>query len=110
MSRRAAALLALFAFAGAWITGVFCDVAPRARLGSALLAAFVGAIAGLAIGVALERLVLARLAEQWDEIAAAAAVPTEPTKAADGATNAPIAGPAAIKAPVAPAALQEALR
>ena len=28
MSRRAAALLALLAFAGAWITGVFCDVAP----------------------------------------------------------------------------------
>lgn len=65
MSRRAAALLALFAFAGAWIVGVWCHASPLARLSSALLAALAGGVAGGGIGFALERIVLARLAEQW---------------------------------------------
>lgn len=73
MIRRAAALLALVAFTGAWLVGVWSHEPPRARMVSAVMAALFGAVAGGAIGVALERIVLARLMEQWETASRAAA-------------------------------------
>jgi len=73
MIRRAAAFLALVAFAGAWLVGVWCHEPPRARLLSAGVAALFGLVAGAAIGVVLERIVLARLMEQWESASRAAA-------------------------------------
>ncbi|MBM4013822.1 MAG: hypothetical protein FJ293_02520 [Planctomycetes bacterium] len=101
MSRKAAALLALIAFAGAWLTGVWCDVAPRARLGSALLAALAGALGGAGIGFALERIVLARLAEEWETLSAAVADPSTgaATTPAAAATPTPTPNGAAAAAP-----------
>jgi len=67
MTKRVAALFALLAFAVAWLIGVARGESPLTRLenaGLALLAAFV---AGLAIGVALEKIVLARLSESVRE-------------------------------------------
>lgn len=66
MTPRVAALLALVAFAGAWLVGVWCHHAPRARLWNAALAAGCGALAGAAIGFVLERIVLERMSERWD--------------------------------------------
>jgi membrane protein YqaA with SNARE-associated domain len=84
MIRRAAALLALVAFTGAWLVGVWSHEPPRARMVSAALAALFGAVAGAAIGVALERIVLARLMEQW-ETASRAAAEAAKTKGRKGA-------------------------
>jgi hypothetical protein len=97
MTRRVAALFALLAFAVAWLIGVARGESPLTRLenaGLALLAAFV---AGLAIGVALEKIVLARLSESVREL------PKEGTgrdgeaafEAAPAATRAEDASPAA---------------
>lgn len=66
MTARVAALLALVAFAGAWLVGVWCHHAPRARLWNAAFAAGCGALAGAAIGFVLERIVLERMGERWD--------------------------------------------
>lgn len=66
MTSRVAALLALVAFAGAWLVGVWCHHAPRARLWNAAFAAGCGALAGAAIGFVLERIVLERMGERWD--------------------------------------------
>ncbi len=65
MIRRAITLLSMLSFGSAWIVGVWCLHSPRVRLENALLAALIGALGGAAIGFALERIVLARMAEQW---------------------------------------------
>jgi hypothetical protein len=114
MTRRVAALFALLAFAVAWLIGVARGESPLTRLenaGLALLAAFV---AGLAIGVALEKIVLARLSESVRER------PKEGTgrdgeaafEAAPAATRAEDASPAASAAltAVRTAAPAEAVR
>jgi steroid 5-alpha reductase family enzyme len=72
MTRRVAALFGLFAFAVAWLVGVWCGHSPLARLENAGIALVSGCVAGLGVGVALERIVLARLAEQWQEPGVAA--------------------------------------
>jgi len=68
MIRRAALLLAMVSFGLAWIVGVWCGHSPLVRLQSALLALVAGAAGGAGIGVALQKIVLARLAEQWREL------------------------------------------
>ena len=99
MTTRVAALLALLAFAGAWIVGVWCQHAPGARLWNAALAGGCGALAGAAIGFAMERIVLERMSERWDggEGVLAGAPPAEPGAAGPAAPAAP-AGSAVAKA------------
>ena len=104
MSRRAAALLALFAFAGAWIVGVWRHQPPSARLASAALAALFGAVAGGAIGVALQHIVLARFLEQWTAVngASTRAMDAVPDGGSDAAApSAATSAPAAAAPPTA---------
>lgn len=68
MIRRAAALFALVAFAGAWIVGVWCGHSPLVRLKSAGLALGFGFVAGIGVAIALQKIVLARLAERWSDL------------------------------------------
>jgi len=68
MTRRSAAIVAFVAFALAWIVGVFCGHSPTTRLQSALIALLFGGCAGAAIGVAMQRIVLWRIAENWDAL------------------------------------------
>lgn len=96
MIRRVAALFALFAFAAAWLVGVLCGHAPLARLGNAAIALASGLLAGIGVGVALERIVLVRLAEQWQERGTPPAA-----NARAGATAKAAAPPAASDAPPA---------
>ena len=129
MIRRAAVLLGMLSFGLAWIVGVWCDHSPLVRLQSALLALVAGAIGGAAIAVALQKIVLARLAEQWREIEAAEAergakpgapaTPTGRTRVATGVNGASApagsrnvgpANPAAAAAANRPAAMAEAAR
>jgi hypothetical protein len=63
MVRRASLLLGILSFALAWIVGVWCGHSAPARLQSAAIALACGLSAGAAIGVALQKIVLARLAE-----------------------------------------------
>lgn len=100
MTSRVAALLALVAFAGAWLVGVWCHHAPHARLWNAAFAAGCGALAGAAIGFVLERIVLERMGERWDggdgvlpegapvASAVAKASPTPPSNAPQAAPKA----------------------
>jgi len=67
MTRRVAALFALLAFAAAWLIGVARGQSPLTRLENAGLALAAAFVAGLAIGVALEKIVLARLSESVRE-------------------------------------------
>ena len=67
MTRRVAALFALLAFAAAWLIGVARGQSPLTRLENASLALAAAFVAGLAIGVALEKIVLARLSESVRE-------------------------------------------
>jgi hypothetical protein len=67
MSKRVAALFALLAFAVAWLIGVARGQSPLTRLENAGLALVAAFVAGLAIGVALEKIVLARLSESVRE-------------------------------------------
>ena len=67
MTKRVAALLALVAFAVAWLIGVARGQSPLARLENAALALAAAFVAGLGIGVALEKIVLARLSESVRE-------------------------------------------
>jgi hypothetical protein len=78
MIRRTAALFALIAFALAWCVGVWCSHPPLARVQTALVAAAFAATAGACIGVALQKIVLARLAEKWTRLEAQLAEPPEP--------------------------------
>lgn len=95
MTKRVAALFGLFAFAVAWLVGVWCGHAPTTRLVNAAIALGSGYCAGLGVGVALERIVLARLAQNWREKDAPpsataslpAARPNAATGAAAGATE-----------------------
>ena len=89
MIRRTAALGALLAFALAWIVGVWCGHLPATRIRGALIAMAFGAVAGALIGVALERIVLGRLAEKWDgeESGAAPKSPGKTTPTAVDATQ-----------------------
>lgn len=87
MIRRGAALLGLVSFALAWIVGALCGRSPLPRMESALLALVLGAAAGAGIAIALQKIVLARLAEQWREdagkrAAAGAAAPAPDDAAA----------------------------
>ncbi|MBL8840716.1 MAG: hypothetical protein JNL90_04210 [Planctomycetes bacterium] len=104
MTSRVAALLALVAFAGAWLVGVWCHHAPRARLWNAAFAAGCGALAGAAIGFVLERIVLERMGERWDggdgvlpegAPAASAAAKASPTVPSNALQAAPKAAPPA---------------
>ncbi len=111
MTRRVAALLAMVAFAGAWLVGVWCHHAPRSRLYSAGFAALFGALAGAAIGFVLERIVLDRISERWDGGAGVAEGTSSAASVANGARE-PSPQPAARSAAsVAPgSALAEARR
>ena len=101
MIRRSAALFAMLAFALSWMVGVWCGHSPSVRLQAALVGLLAGAVAGAGIGVALQKIVLARLAEQWRQIdAASAADKTEKSsKPASGARAA--ANPATPAVPAA---------
>ena len=62
---RTAALFALFAFVVAWVVGVLAGHSPSARVETATIALGFGAAAGLGCGIALEKIVLARIARDW---------------------------------------------
>jgi len=102
--RRAAALLGMLAFGLAWVVGVWFGRSPRARLESAALALCAGCVAGAAIGIALQKVVLARIAEKWDgnEPAAGSAVASarKPGAAAAAPVTVPASVPASVPAPV----------
>jgi len=112
MTKRVAALFALFAFAVAWLVGVLRGHAPLTRLENAGIALASGLLAGLGVGIALERIVLVRFAEQWQERAAPAdpnAPPNEHARAASP-TSASAPAPAARNVAEAVAAGGEAKR
>jgi len=67
MTKRVAALLALVAFAVAWLIGVARGESPITRIENAALALAAAWVAGLAIGFALEKIVLHRLSDSWRE-------------------------------------------
>ena len=100
MIRRTAALFGMLAFALSWMVGVWCGHSPHVRIPAALIGLLAGVIAGACIGVALQKIVLARLAEQWREIDAAAA-DEKAAKPASGPRG--TARPAAPVPPLAPA-------
>jgi hypothetical protein len=91
----------MLSFGLAWIVGVWCRHSPAVRVESALLALLAGCVAGAGIGCALEKIVLARLAESWDgqERAPSAGAPASPRT--DAAASAPrrAAGEAAAPEP-----------
>jgi hypothetical protein len=95
--RRTAALFGMLAFALSWMVGVWCGHSPQVRLQAALIGLLAGAIAGACIGVALQKIVLARLAEQWRQLEAAAAS----EKSVQPASGARVAGKPAAAAPPA---------
>jgi hypothetical protein len=89
MTKRVAALFGLFAFAVAWLVGVWCGHAPTTRLVNAAIALASGYCAGLGVGVAIERIVLARLAQNWQgKDAPPSAAEAAPAVHADAATGA----------------------
>lgn len=114
MTKRVAALFALVAFAVAWLVGVLRGHAPLTRLENAGIALASGLLAGIGVGIALERIVLVRFAEQWQ----AHAVPPESNAPAGERASAPSSvtvsapapSPAARNAPDAVAAGGEAKR
>lgn len=65
MTKRIAALFALFAFAVAWLVGVWRGHAPLTRIQNAAIALASGLAAGVGVGLALERIVLFRFSEEW---------------------------------------------
>jgi hypothetical protein len=93
MTKRIAALFGLFAFAVAWLVGVWCGHSPSTRLMNAALALGSGFLGGLGVGVALERIVLARLSQQWKDPSAASPAPA-PAPAATAPASAPAEAPA----------------
>ena len=78
MIRRAATLLGMLSFACAWMVGVWLGRSPAARVESALIALVAGAAAGVGIGVAIEKIILARLAVRWNELESGAKPAAEP--------------------------------
>jgi branched-subunit amino acid ABC-type transport system permease component len=91
--KRVAALFALFAFAVAWLVGVLCGHAPLTRLENAGIALASGLLAGIGVGIALERIVLVRFAEQWQEHPAPPAANAPAGERAPAAATAPSSAP-----------------
>ena len=67
MIRRFAAIFGLISFAGATLIGVLTDVSPLTRVGRSLLAMTIGLLIGAVAGSMVQRLVLARFAEEIPE-------------------------------------------
>src|SRR5262245_57515091 len=99
MVRRASLLLGILSFALAWIVGVWSGHSAPARLQSAAIALACGLAAGAAIGVALQKIVLARLAETGRFQGSAEA--PEPADARAARSAPPVAPAAAEPAEVA---------
>jgi hypothetical protein len=97
MTRRIAALFALFAFAVAWLVGVWRGHAPLTRVENAAIALASGLLAGFGVGLALERIVLHRFSAEWQARTEA----PEPEAPAGAAKPAGAAAPASAPAPVA---------
>jgi hypothetical protein len=101
MKSRVAALFSLVAFAVAWLVGVWCGHSPLTRVENAGIALVAGALAGIGVAVALERIVLARLSEEWNDLREGAAAPTAPRPASTRAAPRPAAPPPATPPPAA---------
>lgn len=65
MVKRVIALLALVSFGAAFVAAVFGGVPAGERMLRALAALLAGGLLGWPLGRALERVVLARLSEDW---------------------------------------------
>lgn len=65
MIRQLSALLGLLFFAGTFLAGVLLDHPSSTRLTRSLTGLVLGAVLGALLGLALQKLVLSRLARDW---------------------------------------------